>query len=509
MYTTRLMPRFYRRSNMKAINEVKKTVSRPEKVIQFGEGNFLRAFVDWQIDNANEKANFNGNVVVVQPLEKGMADMINAQKGLYTTVLRGIQKGKEINDRRVITSISRCLNAYTQYNDYIACAKNKDLKIVVSNTTEAGISYAPGCKLEDEPPASYPAKICQFLYRRYEAFKGDKKAGLILIPCELIDKNGDNLHRIVLQYAEEWKLDKKFVDWVNNACTFCNSLVDRIVPGYPREEAAKICEELGYQDNLLDSAEIFHLWVIETQGDIDTLKKAFPLDKAGLNVVWTNDMSFYRTRKVRILNGTHTMFVPAGFQAGFDTVRDCIEDPVMIKFIKKGLFDEIIPSMDGDKEMLKEYAGDVLERFDNPFIRHMLISITLNTTAKFPVRDLPSVTGYIKKNGKVPPVLAFSLAALTTFYEGKGIDGRNMKSVKDHNGQPYTISDDEKSLKFFEDLYAKTHDPKTLAKTVLSHKDFWGEDLTKYKGLEEAVANGIASIQKNGMKKAIELVANA
>jgi tagaturonate reductase len=494
---------------MKSISEVKSPIARPERVLQFGEGNFLRAFVDWQIDIANEKANFNSNVVLVQPLDKGMADMINAQNGLYTTVLRGMQNGKAVDDRRVITCVSKCLNSYTQYEDYIAYAKSPDLRFIISNTTEAGISYAEGCKLTDNPPASYPAKVCQFLYRRFEAFKGDKSKGLVLIPCELIEKNGDNLHRIVLDYAKEWKLESAFIDWVNNACQFCNSLVDRIVPGYPRDEAEKICEELGYKDNLLDSAEIFHLWVIESQGNLAQLEKELPLKQAGLNVVFTNDMSFYRTRKVRILNGTHTMFVPSAFQAGFDTVRECIEDPTTIKFIKKGVFDEIIPSMDGDKEMLKDYANAVLERFDNPFIKHMLISITLNSTSKFLVRDLPSVTGYIKKTGKIPAILAFGIAGLTTFYHGKGIANRSMTGVSKHNGADYQIQDDEPVLHFFEDLYAKTTSPKELAHAVLSNKDFWEEDLTQYKGLEETVAKDIESIQKNGMKAAIAALANA
>lgn len=494
---------------MKSIIDVKKTVSRPEKVIQFGEGNFLRAFVDWQIDNANEKTDFNGNVVLVQPLAKGMAQMINDQKGLYTTVLRGIQGGKKVDDRRVITSVSRCLNAYEQYSDYIACAKNPDLRIVVSNTTEAGISYAPNCKLNDEPPASYPAKVCQFLYRRFEAFNGAADKGLILIPCELIEKNGDNLKRIVLDYAKEWGIEGKFTGWVNSACTFCNSLVDRIVPGYPREEAEKICEEQGYKDNLLDSAEIFHLWVIESQGDLDKLSKAFPLAKAGLNVIWTKDMSFYRTRKVRILNGTHTMFVPPAYQYGFDTVRECIEDPVMIKFIKKGLFEEIIPSMDGDKDALTQYANDVLERFANPFIKHLLSSILLNTTAKFPVRDLPSVTGLIKKTGKVPAVLSFDLASIITLYEGKVTADREMTTVHTHGTETVKLQDDTTSLKFFENLYAKTHDAKELAHAFLTHTEFWGEDLTQYAGLEAEVAKDVASIQKNGMKKALDAVANA
>ncbi|MBE6349394.1 MAG: tagaturonate reductase [Spirochaetaceae bacterium] len=489
---------------MVSIKEAKKTVSRPEKVLQFGEGNFLRAFVDWQIDIANEKTDFNGNVVLVQPLERGLCDMINDQNGLYTTVLRGVQDGKTVADMRTITSVSRCVNAYAQYDEYMKCAENPDLRFVISNTTEAGISYSEGCKLEDTPPQAFPAKVAQFLYRRYTAFNGDTSKGLVFIPCELIDKNGTKLREFVIQYAKEWNLPAEFIAWVENACDFCNSLVDRIVPGYPREEADALCEKLGYKDNLLDTAEIFHLWVIETKKDYT---KEFPLAAAGLNVVWTEDMSFYRTRKVRILNGTHTMFVPAAFQYGLDTVKESIDDETMLAFIKKGLFEEIIPSMDGSKAELEKYAGDVLERFANPYIKHMLLDITLNSVSKFKTRDLPSVLGYMDKMGKVPEVLSFSIAALTTFYNGKGIKDRAMTGIR--NGAEYPIRDDESILEFFETLYAKTSDAKELAKAVLSNTAWWGdEDLTKKPGLEEAVATHIANIQTKGMKQAVAAIVN-
>jgi tagaturonate reductase len=489
---------------MKSILDVKQPVDRPVRVLQYGEGNFLRAFVDWHFDILNEKTDFNGNIVLVQPLARGMGDMINAQKGLYTTVLRGMQNGKATVETRIITSVKECLNPYDKegYEKYMAYADLDTLRFVISNTTEAGISYAEGCKLSDEPPASYPAKVCQFLYRRWNHFKGDKKKGLVFIPCELIEANGDNLKRIVLQYAAEWKTGDSFIEWIEDACDFCCTLVDRIVPGYPKLEADEICEKLGYKDNLLDSAEIFHLWVIECHKAGHSYESELPFNKAGLDVVWTDDQSFYRTRKVRILNGTHTMFVPAGFQYGFDTVRDCIEDPVMIKFIRQGLFDEIIPSMDGDKDMLTHYAGNVLERFDNPFVRHMLLSITLNSTSKFKTRDLPSVLGYEKKFGKAPKILSFSIAALISFYNGKGVKERQMTGKR--NGEDYAIQDDETALHFFEDLYAKTDEAKKLAHETLAHTEFWGQDLTKQKGLEAAVASSLEAIQKKGMKQAVQ-----
>ena len=467
---------------LKAINEVYNKQSRPEKILQFGEGNFLRAFCDWMIDLVNEKTDFNGNIVVVQPLDKGMVEMINEQDSLYTTVLRGIQDKKSVSEKRTITSISRCLNPYAQYDEYMKCADNPDLRFVISNTTEAGIAYLEGCKLEDTPPASFPAKVCQFLYRRYKTFNGDSSKGLVFIPCELIDKNGFHLHNYVIQYANEWKLEKEFIDWVENACSFCCSLVDRIVPGYPREEAEALCNELGYKDNLLDAAEIFHLWVIEGKD----YSAELPFHKANLNVIWTEDMSFYRTRKVRILNGTHTMFVPAAVQYGLTTVEESLNDETMYAFIEKGLFEEIIPSMDGDKAALESYAGDVLERFRNPFIKHLLMSITLNSVSKFKTRDLPSVIGYIEKFGKVPPVLSFSIAALINFY-------KTCKEAKE----------DQAILDHFAALFAKTSDAKEIVTDVLSQEAWWGENLNNRAGLTDAVASSLAKIWSDGMNNAV------
>ncbi len=492
---------------MKNVSEMTVKTDRPVKIVQFGEGNFLRAFVDWIIDILNEKSDFNGSVMMVQPLKNGMGEMINAQNGIYTTVLRGVQNGKPVEEFRKVTSVKGCINPFTQYDEYIKLAENPDLRFLISNTTEAGISYHEGDKLEDRPQVSYPGKVCAFLYHRYRTFGGDKSKGIIAIPCELIDKNGDNLKRIVLQYAEEWKLEEGFIDWLNTACDFCNSLVDRIVPGYPRAEAEAICNKLGYQDNLLDSAEIFLLWVIECHGK--THEDELPTDKAGVNVIWTDDMSFYRTRKVRILNGTHTMMVLAAYQTGLNTVEECIKSDLIFPFAKRGLFDEIIPSMDGDKEQLRQYAGDVLERFANPYIVHLLLSISLNSVSKFKTRDLPSLLGYVKKEGKLPPVLTFSLASLISFYEGTEYDGTALKGTR--NGEHYAIQDSPEILEKFRKLYSASYaDVKekasVIAHEVLSDASWWGEDLTAVAGLEKLVAADLESIWTVGMTKAIESI---
>ncbi|MDR0386843.1 MAG: tagaturonate reductase [Treponema sp.] len=486
---------------MKPITEAVKTILRPERVLQFGEGNFLRAFADWQIDILNEKTDFNGNIVVVQPLEQGMGDLVNAQRGLYTTVLRGVRNGETVEEFRPVTSLSRCLNPFTQFDEYIRCAENPDLRFVISNTTEAGISYNADDRLSDRPQRSFPGKVTAFLFRRFEYFKGDPAKALVFIPCELIDKNGDKLREIVERYAQEWRLGEAFRAWLDS-CDFCNSLVDRIVPGYPAEEAASICEKLGYEDRLLVTAEIFHLWVIETKNDYTG---ELPFARAGLNVIQTKDMSFYRTRKVRILNGAHTSGVLAAFLYGLDTVEQCVKDPLVAGMMKRAIFGEIIPGMDGDGAALTQYAGDVLERFANPYIKHRILSIALNSVSKFKTRVLPSLTGCFAKKGVLPPVLTFSLAALIAFYKGVNPAGREMTGSR--NGEAYPIQDDEEVVKRFAALYAASGGAGEIAAAVLASKDWWGEDLRAYPGLEDAVSAYLAAILETGIRPVIERLA--
>ncbi len=490
---------------MKDIKETVVKPQRPVKILQFGEGNFLRAFVDWIVDLLNEKGDFNGDVMMVQPLANGMGEMINSQNGLYTTVLSGVVNGNPVQEFRTITSVKGCINPYSDYDKFISQAENPDLRFIISNTTEAGIAYHEGDKLDDKPQVSYPGKVCAFLYNRYKYFNGAADKGIIVIPCELIDKNGDNLKAIIKRYSEEWGLEEGFNSWLDNACDFCNSLVDRIVPGYPRAEADALCQEIGYKDNLLDKAELFLLWVIECHKK--THEDELPTDKAGVNVIWTDDMSFYRTRKVRILNGAHTMSVLAGYQAGLNTVEDCIKSPLVFPMMKRGLFEEIIPSMDGDKKQLEEYAGDVLNRFANPYIVHLLLSISLNSVSKFKTRDLPSLKGYIEKEKKLPVVLPFSLAALISFYEGTEYEGSSL--VGNRNGEKYLISDSPEVLEKFASLYkaeyADTADKAAkIAHAVLSESAWWGEDLSAIDGLESVIAAHLETIWTKGMKAAIE-----
>jgi tagaturonate reductase len=433
--------------------------------------------------------------------------MITAQKGHYTPVLRGVRQGRTVEEFRPVKSVSRCLNPYSQFDEYLRCAENPDLRFVISNTTEAGIAYNAGDRLSDRPQRSFPGKAAAFLFRRFEHFRGDPSKALVFIPCELIDKNGGKLKEIVERYAREWNLGGAFLAWLES-CDFCNSLVDRIVPGYPKEEAASICERLGYEDNLLVAAEIFHLWVIESEKDHSG---ELPLVNAGLNVIWTRDMSFYRTRKVRILNGAHTSCVLAAYLYGLDTVEQCIKDPLINQMMKRAVFGEIIPSMEngteGNTAELTQYANDVLERFANPYIKHLLLSIALNSVSKFKTRVLPSLTGCIAKTGKPPAALSFSLAALIAFYQGAGLAGREMTGSR--NGAAYTIQDDEEVLKRFAALYSGAEGngaekARSIAGAVLGSVDWWGEDLRAYPGLEDAVSACLAGIWRLGIKSVIE-----
>ena len=376
---------------------------RTERVIQFGEGGFLRGFVDWMLQKVNENSDFDGSVVVVQPIETGMCDMLSAQNCVYTHVIRGV----EGVDKTLVDVISRCVKPYDDFESYLALADQPEMRFVVSNTTESGIVYSSEDKMTDTPPKSFPAKVTLLLKRRFE--KG--LPGFIFLPCELIDRNGDNLRKCVLQYADLWNLGDEFKAWVETQNVFTNTLVDRINTGYPKGENL----DLGYEDNMVNTSEFFHLWVIETDFDIDS---ELPFSKAGLNVIVTPDkLEMYRTRKVRILNGAHTSLVPYALLSGLDTVKSCIDDATMNEHIRKCVFDEIIPTLDLPKEELLSYANSVLERFGNPYIKHYLSSIALNSVSKFKVRVLPSILEYIKRYNKMPETLLFSFAKLIEFYK--------------------------------------------------------------------------------------------
>lgn len=469
----------------------------PEKIVQFGEGNFLRGFVDWQVQKMNERADFNGSVVVVQPLENGMVQMLNNQDCLYTLYLQGMKKGEAVREHEVINSISRGLNPYKEYEQYLKIAEQSEIRFVISNTTEAGIAFDENDKLEDKPQNTYPAKLTAFLYHRFKFFNGNKEKGLIIIPCELIDRNGEKLKEMVYKYVDFWNLESEFINWLDEANIFCCSLVDRIVPGYPRDNISKITEELGYEDNLVDVGEQFYLWIIEGPKEIE---REFPVRKAGLNIKFVDDMTPYRTRKVRILNGAHTSLVPVAYLCGLDTVKDSVEDNLVGQYLREIIFDEIIPTLDLPEDELKEFANDVLERFRNPFIKHYLMSIALNSMSKFETRDLPSLLEYLDRKGTLPNKLCFSLAALIEFYKGKRGD------------EDIALKDGQDVLGFYESLWSKydgnDNSLRDIVINVLGYKAIWKRDLNEIPGLTDKVFDYLIDIENLGIKNAVRKVMN-
>lgn len=483
---------------MKTINDVieKKYGNYPEKVLQFGEGNFLRAFVDWMIDKANRDGIYHGSIVLCQPIAQGLKDMINAQDGVYTLAMRGAENGQPVERIEVITSVSRCINPYENYEDLMEIARSADLEVVVSNTTEAGIAYHAGDQPTDRPPVSFPAKVTAFLYERYKAFHGDPEKGLLFLPVELIDNNGAELKRIVLQYAQEWELGQEFTDWINTANAFTSTLVDRIVTGYPRDEVSYFEEKLGYKDNIIDTSELFNLWVIE--GDKKWADK-LPVHKTDANVIWTDDVKPYKKRKVRILNGAHTSTVLAAYLAGFDIVGDFMKDDTVRTFMNNVIYQEVIPTLDLPKEELESFAAAVNDRFANPYIKHKLLDIALNSCSKFNARCLPSLLGYVEEKGVLPKCLTFSLAAFIKFYQGEWKDGVYTGTRKD--GTQYPLRDDESVIRFFADAWSE-NDAEGTAEAVLSNKDFWsGKDLTEVPGLKDAVAGYLKEMEEKEIKE--------
>ena len=471
---------------------------RPIKVVQFGEGNFLRAFVDYMIDVANEAGVFDGNIAIVKPISFGSLEMFEKQDNLYTVVLRGKENGKTVNDSRIVTSVSKVMDCKENYEDFMGLARLETLRFVVSNTTEAGIVLDKNDSMEGLP-ATYPGKLTKFLYERYTAFNGDANKGLIILPVELIENNGGKLKECVLALCDIWNLPKEFKNWVKDVCVFCSTLVDRIVTGYPRNEVAAICEELGYQDNLVDVGEPFGLWVIESDKDISA---ELPLDKAGLPVVFTNNQKPYRERKVRVLNGAHTSSVLAGYLYGLDIVRDCMHDEIMGKYVRQVVMDEIVPQVPLPLDEVKAFAASVFERFENPFIDHALLSISLNSVSKWKARVLPSFKDYVAAKGELPKLITFSLAALFAFYSSEDLRDGTLYA-KRADGTQYEIHDDAYVLEFFAANSGK--DVNEFTKAALSNDKFWGEDLSKYEGMEETVANWLALI-KTDAKAALEKV---
>lgn len=474
----------------KIVNKVK----HPVKIMQFGEGNFLRAFIDWIVDEMNKKADFNTGVVVVQPMPFGRVKELSEADGLYTLYLQGINNGKVVKDHQVIDCLEDFINPFTEYEKYLDYAKSEELEYIVSNTTEAGIAFDPTDTDLTVTPKSFPAKLLAFLHARYKHFNGDYSKGLEIIPCELIDHNGDTLKEMLAKVAEHLNMDKEFIDWVLNANRYYNTLVDRIVPGYPRGEDKELWQQLGYVDNNMVVGEIFHLLVIDGE-HVKELEKKWPTKEAGLNVLFVDSIKPYKERKVKILNGSHTCLVPVSYLSGIDTVRETIEDKQLNKFVLDFIFNEVVPTINIPREQMDSYAYSVLERYGNPFVRHELMSIALNSVTKYKTRILPTVLQNLEDLKHFPDHALFSLAALMVFYRGV----RGEETIK--------LADDPWALEMFNKLWAEYDGSKEsatkIAKHVLGLESHWEVDLTKFDGVLEFVSESIYEITNTSMREAL------
>ncbi len=469
---------------------------RSIKVVQFGEGNFLRGFVDYMIDVANEQGRFDGDIVLIKPIEFGNLDMFHKQECQYTVSLRGNVDGEAKIINRVVTSVADAVDAINEYEKYMGLAEIDTLRFVVSNTTEAGIVFDDTDKFEYNPPKTFPGKLTKFLYHRFETFHGDKSKGLVMLPVELIDDNGIMLKKCVMQFIELWGLSDEFKTWVDEACVFTSTLVDRIITGYPKATEEEEWKTLGYEDHIMVTGEPFALWVIESSVDIS---QELPLPQAGLPVIYTDNQKPYKQRKVRILNGAHTSFVLAAYLAGKDIVRDSMQDDDIRNFMLKTIYDEVIPTLSLPEGELKTFAGEVVNRFNNPYVDHALLAISLNSVSKWRARCMPSFLGYVEKMGKLPVHLTFSLAALMAFYTGSEIRGKAL--IGNRDGQEYNIMDDMNVLEFFAANSGK--ETREFVTAFLGEESFFGQDLNQVAGLTDAVVAYLEDIKANGMRAAL------
>ena len=456
----------------------------PIKIVQFGEGNFLRAFVGYAFQELNKQTDLNAGIAVVQPIDKGLIGMLNDQDGLYTLFMKGVKQGKEIQEIELISNIVKGVDPYADYDGYLSLAKEESLQFIISNTTEAGIAYVSSDTLQMRPPSSFPAKLTLLLHERFKHFDGAPNKGLTIIPCELINYNADTLKGIIINYIDDWNLGEDFKTWVLKNNSFHNTLVDRIVPGYPKDEIGTYNNQLDYHDNLIVAAEAFFLWVIEGGDD---LKSKLSFHKTNLDVKIVADMQPYRTRKVRILNGAHTAMVPFSILYGNTTVKQSVDNAFTGALINKVVFDEIIDTVDMEREELNNFASEVFDRFRNPFIIHNLSSIALNSISKFKVRVLPSLLQYIKIHKKVPTNLTFAFAALIRFYKGTW------------EGESLPVNDSGDIMAKFSEIW-RSDDYSEIAKNSLAIETYWGEDLNKVKDLTNAIALALKEIDTNGIE---------
>lgn len=480
---------------MKELNRETTGLGKPltERLLQFGGGNFLRGFVDWIIDEYNEKTNSQIGILVVKPTEKGDYQKWRDQEGLYHVLTKGIRDGVVVDECRLISSVSRIIHPYKEWETFLKSAEQEEIEFIISNTTETGIRFNESDLLNDRSPVEFPSKLARWLYHRYNHFKGNPELGCTIMPTELLIDNGALLKKTVLQYAELWQLEKAFKDWLVESNTFCNTLVDRIVPGVNPDDQNVAWQKVGYRDHMITQGEPYHLWAIEAPQKV---RSTLPIDQIGLNIIYTEDLTPYRLLKVRILNGTHTTMVPVAYLYGLDTVRESMEDEALQIFLKNAVNDEILRTLDFPKDELVKFATDVTDRFKNPFIEHRLINISLNSFSKFKTRVLPSILDFIEKESKLPKYLTFSLAALIHFYKGK----RKEESIP--------LNDDPEVIAFVQTLW-DSYDKSRLTIDQLCHKVLswtyiWETDLSEIDVLVEGLSKRVEDIQTMGIQKAIK-----
>jgi len=462
-----------------------RTQNDPITVLQIGEGNFLRGFVDWMLHECRKQGLYEGSIAVTQPRPSGKPkiEALTRQDGLYTLVTRGLQNGEPMESRSIISSFCEAIDPYGQWDRFLAVAESPELQLVVSNTTEAGLRYMPEPLIEGQPLASFPAKVAYMLYRRYIRYAGSPDRGLTFLPCELLEKNGDELKRCVLQHARDWGLPDSFASWVTSHNRFVNSLVDRIVTGHPDDRTAEAWfAEWGYRDSMVNTAEPYHFWAIEAEEELGGL---LPLGAAGLNVVWTNDLKPYQTRKVRILNGAHTLMTPLALLNGREFVRETMEHPELGAFVRETVREDIIPVMPMAADELHAYAESVFERFLNPFIHHRLADIAMNTISKFRTRLLPTMEAYSDRGEPVPDRLAYACAALLRYYRVSRTADGGYAGI-DFHGRPYVVRDDANMLELFEAEWRESVGTSAV-KRLLARTELWGKDLSRLLGLTEKI----------------------
>jgi tagaturonate reductase len=424
------------------ISYQKDLLNLPIKIIQFGEGNFIRAFFDYFIHKLNCNNMFNGRIAVIKPRE-GSLNKLRMQDCLFTLITAGIEKGKKIYEKEIISSIGKAIDTYSSWQDILDLVKDVNIKVIVTNTTERGISFNTSDKYDDKPPSTFPAKLTRLLYERYK--RANRSDGFIILPLELIENNGTVLKDIVLKYIDLWGLESRFKNWVSTSNLFVNTLVDRIVPGYPSKRAEKIFKEIGYRDNFLTLTEIYHLFAIE---ETRVVKKVLPFHKAGINVVFSSDISKYRELKLRILNGVHTGLAAIALLENVQYVKNIFVNEKLNKCLNNMIFNEIVPTLSYDKELVLNFAKDVIERFKNPYIEHKWSDIFLNSITKFQIRLFPTINKHYALYNSFPPLITFSYSLLMyLFKDARWIDD---KLIYFYNNKEIQITDEASILN---DLY--------------------------------------------------------